>query len=164
MNTSSVVITGVAQGKLETTNQGKREDFFKSLVQRRASSLALADGIHGPGTYKGATFTRDARIDGIGWPVVAGQVTFQSTGIVRGIVFSWQVNLTATANVEFVGCVFLAPIVVATGGRIGCCGCEFNGTSCITHAGPAGNANRVGCVGTSALAADGPNVTIIGGV
>jgi hypothetical protein len=163
MNPSAVEIAALDPSTLDLENQRNRQSFFTLALTRRARGTQIADGIHGPGAYKGGTFTRDARIDGLGWHTVQGQVTFQSTGIVRGMVFERGVILTTTANMQFVGCVFLMPIVVASGGRIGCNGCEFNGTSAITNAGALGNANRVGCTGTSALAADA-NVAITGGI
>ena len=150
----------------ETENRRKREQAFGQVqsIAPVAPGNRVRAGILGPGDYRGDTLAFPARIDGLGWPQVTGQVTFQGVGhIVRGLVFTVGVNLSATAVVEFTGCVFLAPIVVAAGGRIGCVACRFDGTAAIANAGVAANANRVGCVGSSALAADA-NVTITGGL
>lgn len=150
----------------DTENRRKREAAF-SAVQSIAPvppGNRVRAGVLGPGDYRGDTLAFPARIDGLGWPQVTGVVTFQGAGhIVRGIVFTVGVNLSATANVEFADCVFLAPIVVLAGGRIGCSACRFDGTAAIANAGVPGDANRVGCVGSSALVADA-NVTIGFGV
>ena len=163
MSRAAVEVPAQAPTVLDWQNQQSRQDFFTHAITRRKRATPIAAGVLGPVEYVGGTLPRDAQIDGVGWPRIVGQVTFQSTGIVRGVVFEKAVVLSASANVQFDGCVFLEPITVASGGRIGCVGCQFNGTSAITNAGAPNDANRVGCTGTSALAADA-NVTVVGGI
>lgn len=139
-------------------------DEFKRLKLVIDGDKFPAVGTLAPGRYKGASLTTSSNVTGVGDARVEGEVSFLSTGVLRNITFAEQVRVGASANVVFIGCVFLMPITVTTGGVIGCVGCRFDGTSAIPHSGPAPNANRVGCVGTSALAGDGPNVTIIGGI
>jgi hypothetical protein len=117
------------------------------------------------GEHGGFTLAKPVGVlRGVPGTLVTKAARFESSARVSEIEFTAAVVLTATASVTFHNCRFLLPIEVANGGVISCHGCTFDGTAAITHAGPAGNANRYGCVGDSLLAADGPNVTIWGGL
>jgi hypothetical protein len=151
-------------GLLSVEQQRQRQQAFGALaaIVPVAVGSKVQAGLLGPGVYHGNTFAFPTRIDGIGWPRIDGQVTFQGAGhVCRGLVFEAAVNLSATANVEFLDCVFLAAVTVLAGGVICCDGGRFDGTSAILNAGLPAAAFRTGCVKTSTVA--DTNLTISGG-
>lgn len=157
------------QSNDDAANQQRRQVAMADAARSRSvanGSVLPATGILAPGSYKGSILpaTWDVNLTGLGVAVVTGTLDLSGKAIVKGVTFNDTVALRATANAMFTDCIFLKPITVAAGGVIGCVGCRFDGTSAITHTGPAANANRVGCVGTSALPGDGPNVTVTGGI
>ncbi len=124
------------EGLLEAENRRKREQAFASILALapRGVGLGIAAGILGPGTYRGGTVADGARIDGIGWPVVDGQVTFAGNAMVRGVVFKQAIVCPTDAVVQFVGCVFLEPFTLVGNPRVACSGCRFDGTANINNA------------------------------
>lgn len=163
----STEITPRQQPGTEATNFRARERAFASLYPVQpvaAGSQFPTTGLLGKGTYLGATLTSEVDVAGVPGATVAGAVLFDgSTGVVRDVTFEAAVRLTATANMLFLGCVFEVPVVVDSGGVVVMNGCFLYGTAAVTNAGAVGNANRVGCAGTSALAADA-NVTVTAGL
>jgi hypothetical protein len=130
------------------------------LEQRtQGNAWTLLEGTHGGFRLR----TPSAVLRGVPGASVARPAVLESSARVFDLDFTDAVTLTANSRVVFQNCRFLLPIAVAAGGIIGCVACVFDGTSAITNAGAPGDANRVGCVGSSALAADA-NVTIIGGI
>lgn len=163
---SPVEVYTPGQGSESEDNKRRRDAAFASLLRIAPAVTGdkmPASGILGPGTYKGGVYAVAVNVTGIGEAVVDGTVEFSATAIVRNVTFKRAITVKASASVLFAGCVFLAPITVEAGGVVGCGSCRFDGTASIVNAGDGGNANRVGCVGTSALAGD-LNVTPFGGV
>lgn len=161
-----IELTKTGQDVIDLGNLQRRNVAFDRLL--RIAPAILKDrppesGILGPGTYSGGRYTVAVNLSALGEAVVTGEFDLASTAIVRNVTFSNTVTVRATADAMFHGCVFLVPIVVEAGGTIGCVGCRFDGTAAITNAGVPADANRVGCTGTSVLAADS-NVTVTGGV
>lgn len=148
---------------LQFNNMQSRQQIFDVVLRLQpvVDGAPIQGGILAPGTYKGNTFTKDARIDGLGWPVVNGPVTFGSNVIVRGVVFADTITLTAAAVVAFDGCVFQKTVTVASGGKGAWAGCRFDGTSSIQNAGNASKCVVAGGVHTSSTAH--VNVTLPGG-
>lgn len=138
---------------LDFHNLQERQKQFDVLARLMpvVAGAQFQAGILAVGTYKGGT-VKDARVDGIGWPVVAGPATISGNAIVRGIVFVDVVNVQASATVEFHGCVFSKPVAVGGGGKVACSGCRFDGSSNVNNTGPAGNAVIAACVHTSGVA------------
>jgi hypothetical protein len=148
---------------LQFANMQSRQQIFNIILRLQpiVDNAPIQGGILAPGTYKGNTFTKDARIDGLGWPVVNGPVTFSANIIVRGVVFADTVALTAAAVVVFDGCVFQKTVTVASGGKGAWSGCRFDGTSSIQNGGNASKCVVAGGVHTSSTAH--VNVTLPGG-
>lgn len=142
--------------------QGRQQVFDVVLrMQPVVAGAPIQAGILAPGNYIGNTLGVDVRIDGLGWPVVTGPVTFSANAIVRGVVFNNTVALGAAAVAVFDGCVFLNTVTVANGGKGAWAGCRFDGTSSIQNAGNASKCVVAGGVHTSSTAH--VNVTLPGG-
>lgn len=161
-----IELTKTGQDVVDLGNLQRRNVAFDRLL--RIAPAIVRDrppesGILGPGTYNGGRYTAAVNLSALGEAIVTGVFDLVSTAIVRNVTFSNTVTVRATADAMFHGCVFLVPIVVESGGKIGCVGCRFDGTAAIANAGLPVNANRVGCVGTSSLTADA-GVTIMGGI
>lgn len=148
---------------LQFTNMQSRQQIFDIVLRMQpvVAGAPFQGGILAPGVYKGGTLGSEARVDGIGWPNVSGPVTIASNVIVRGVVFTDTVTLTASAVVVFDGCVFQKTVTVASGGKGAWSGCRFDGVSSIQNAGNASKCVVAGGVHTSSTAH--VNVTLPGG-
>lgn len=157
-----VQITPPTQDNLGAANDRAREVQFSLLQQIAPQPPGAAFpsvGVLGKGTYRGAVLNAHVDVFGLNQPMVIGPVTFKSTGTVDGVEFQNTVTLDATASVLFSRCRFLKPVTVASGGKIGCTACRFDGTSAILNAGLAASAASTGCVKTSATAHTNTTVT-----
>lgn len=149
----------------EQDNLRRRDAAFAQLMAlapTRSGDRMPAVGVLGPVPYMGGVYTTAVDVQAVGKATVTTSAQFTATAIVRGVTFQQTVVVGPTGNAVFDGCTFMVPVLVEAGGVIACVGCRFDGTAAITNRGYTVNANRVGCGGSSALAAD-LNVTIIGG-
>lgn len=118
-----------------------------------------ATGIVGAGSYRGGIVSGTLDLNCLTGAVMNEAVTFNATGIVRGLRFNQTVALSATASVVFNDCRFYYPITVASGGKVTVQGSVFDGTSAILNAGLAADAGSIGNLKLSATAHT--NTTVI---
>lgn len=106
----------------------------------------------GPGKYPGGTRAAIQWV-GIGAiPRIIEPLTLDGVCYISGVQFDSTVTLTATASVQFVGCIFNRPINVIAGGRCSVTGSRLDGTAAVLNAGVIANAQSVGNVKTSGVA------------
>ena len=168
------VVTREATGTTAENFRRRQQEFKDAQRTRTLMPLSRVDGMGGLlgiGTYRGGTLDDNARVDGVGWPEIDGQVTIAARANVRGIVFLETVALGAAARAQFDSCLFIGPVTIAAagsgafsgctfrqpvtvtaGGLGGFAGCRFDGTAAVNNAGLAINCVVAGGCRTSGVA------------
>lgn len=135
------VVSREAQGTDAENFRRRQVEFKDSQRTRTLQPFSRVDGLGGLlgiGTYRGGTLSDNARLDGIGWPEIDGQLTIAGRAIVRGVVFLETVALQAAARAQFDGCLFLGTVTIAAGGSGAFSGCTFRQPVTVTATGLGG--------------------------
>jgi len=151
----------------DATSLRAREQAFASLYptgQTVAAGVSIPQvGVMGKGRHLGATLLGVVDVTGVTGAEVTGTVRLEdAVGIIRNVSFLAALHMTAASKMVFLGCRFAAVLTMDAGAQLAMNGCFLEGTAAVDNAGAAPLANRVGCAGTSSLAADN-NVTVTAG-
>ena len=147
------------QTALDWQNQANRQAAFQRSLQPAQTGTSIATGILGPGMYKGGNLADKARVSGIGWPTVNGQVRLSGSVVVHGVVFSSPIAIAADGQVQLCNCIIEDVITMASGAKLVLSSSLIEGRGVIVNAGGAGDAQVIGNVRTSGTTDTNATVT-----